>query len=162
MNKNDIIMTDEKIEPNIVELSEEMLDVISACDIIYAEYAEGGAMGYAGQIMFYIIEDEKLVCYKANLFQNENLYRQAKELLRKHQNCSTGLSQKSNEAFFNYYYGGVGNHVFIKKTISLKEVDEHFVYNRNYKEYHIYSSVFGVFDSVAYAIQESKTDKNAD
>jgi len=60
----------------------------------------------------------------------------------------------NNEILFNYYDGGFGNTVFVNKNVSLKVVGKHFVYKENNKEYHIYSSVFGVFKSVANKIKK--------
>ena len=158
----------EEVEKNMlieVELSKPILDTLSVRDIIYAEFAEGGAMGCMGQIMFYIIKEEQLVCYKTNLFNNENLYIQVQELLFKHSGLKSfplfgNVDKKTDNSKtqFNYYYGGAGNHVLVNRNVSLEVIDEHFVYKSNNKEYHIYSSVFGVFNSVVYAIQNSENE----
>ncbi|PXV66811.1 hypothetical protein CLV62_10471 [Dysgonomonas alginatilytica] len=131
---------------NEIELSREILDKLSVFNIIYAEFAEAGAMGCCGEVLFYTIENSLLMCYKTDLFKDENTYAQAKRLLFKY----------SENKSLNYYYGGVGNHVFINKDVSLIIRDEHFVYRTGNKEYDIYSSVRGVFISVVYAMQNPK------
>ena len=157
--KNEI--TTDKNKPITIELSKDILDMLSDNDIIYAEIAAGGAMGYAGQAMLYIIEEEKLICYKTNLFTDENTYMQVTEILAKHRDVPFPIfgdvdNQADNsKSQFNYYYGGVGNHVFVNKDVSLKIVDNHFVYEENNKEYRIFSSVLGVFDSVVDAMQNA-------
>ena len=123
-----------------IELSKDILDSLSVYDVIYAEYAEGGAMGSCGQIMFYIIKEEKLICYVADLFKDEKTHAQTGAFLLSHQN------ESGTNNIFNYYYGGFGNHVYVNKDISLTIVDEHFVYNKNNEEYHIHCSCLGVFN----------------
>ena len=155
----------EKNMPTEVELSKPILDTLSVQDIIYAELAEGGAMGCPGLIMFYIIKEEQLVCYETNLFKNEDLYVQVQEILFKHSGLKNfplfGNVDKTDnsKSQFNYYYGGAGNHVLVNRNVSLEVIDEHFVYKSNNKEYHIYSSVFGIFDSVAYVMQNSENEE---
>ena len=143
----------------IIELSKTILDTLSVYDIIYAEFAGSGAMGCAGQVLFYIIEKEQLVCYKTNLFKDEITYIQATELLLSHQNSLKSDNIRTEEILFNYYYGGVGNYVFVNKDVSLEITDEHFIYKRNKNEYHIYSSVLGVFISVADAMKKIENIK---
>jgi hypothetical protein len=40
-------------------------------------------MGNAGGIMLYIIKDDTLICYETNVFNDEEIYVQAEELLLK-------------------------------------------------------------------------------
>ena len=155
-----------------IKLSVEILNTLSVYDIIYAEFAEGGAMGCAGQTMLYIVNEKQFVRYVTDLFSDENTYAQVAELLL----TNSGLENfplfgnvdkqtDNNKNQFNYYYGGFGNHVFVNKKVLLKENEEHFVYNQENKEYHIYSSVFGVFSAVANQLQTKSNegnDKNTD
>jgi hypothetical protein len=147
-------LVEEIKEPTIIELSKAILDTISVYDIIYAELSEEGAMGCVGQIMFYIIKNEQLIRYKTNLYEDENLYVQAGEILLAHQNAIGNRNVQTNEILFNYYYGGMGNHAFVNKNISLEIIENHFMYNKGNRKYHIDTSVLGVFDSVSYAMQK--------
>jgi hypothetical protein len=142
-------------ESTVIELSKAILDTISVYDIIYAELSEGGAMGCVGQIMFYIIRNEQLIRYKTNLYEDENLYVQAGEMLLAHQNAIGDKNAQTDEILFNYYYGGMGNHVLVNKNISLEITESHFIYNKCNRRYHIYASVFGVFNNASRAMQKS-------
>ena len=120
-SKSCIVRKIENKEPIEVKLSIEILNTVSVYDIIYAEFAEGGAMGCVGQAMLYIINENQFICYVTNLSSDENTYVQVIKLL---------LENSAPEHFplfkrvdkcidnskiqFNYYYGGYGNHVFIK------------------------------------------------
>ena len=149
-----------------MKLSKSILDQLSVYDIIYAELAEGGAMGCAGQIMFDIIKKKQLVRYETNLYyKDESTYMQAQEILFKHSglkdfpqfgNLDKQTETDNSKSQFNYYYGGLGNHVLVNKNVSLEVIDDHFVYKNDNKEYHIYSSVPGVFNCVAHAMQNSE------
>ena len=77
-NNKEVSVIDTSVKE--IQLSEAILDTIFFSDIIYAEMADGGAEGCAGQIMFYTIEEEQLVLYKTNLSEDENLY-------KKHRDC---------------------------------------------------------------------------
>lgn len=136
-------------EFTVIELSHPILEILLASDIIYGEFAEVGAMGCAGQIMFYCIVEDQLVRYRTDL-ANE-IYTLAEQLLLSHQN--TLRNDITNEVLFNYYYGGCGNHVFINKNITLEVVDNHFVYHTSNNAYHILCSVEGVFYSIADMMQ---------
>ncbi len=135
---------------HISRLSQSLFDTISAGNIIYAEYAEAGAMGCAGQAIFYILEEENLVCYRTSVFSNEDLYCQVKKLLLTYSN-----GPMDNNPLFDYYYGGMGNHVYINKNITLKVAEDYFVYTRGNENYNIYCSVLGVFDSVVDTMKNS-------
>ena len=120
-----------------IKLTKEILETILPKEIIYAEVAGGGAMGNSGGIIIYVVKEEPLICYETSIFTDEEVFILADDFL-------------SNYAklFFNFYYGGMGNNVFIKKDAELKIKEEHFAYLHNGFEYKIYSSVKGVFNSV--------------
>ena len=107
-------------------------------------------MGYAGQAIFYILEEENLVCYRTSVFSNEDLYCQVKKLLLTHSN-----GPMDNNPLFDYYYGGMGNHVYINKNITLEVAEDYFVYTRGNDNYNIYCSVLGVFDRVVDTMKNS-------
>lgn len=143
------------IKPTMILISKDVLDTLSTDEIIYAEVSEAGAMGNSGGILFYTIRDEQLICYQTNIFTDEKTYLIAEKLLRKHENASMHDDLNKDEILFDYYSGGMGNSVFINKNVTLKTRDGYFMYNRNNKDYHIYSSVQGVFNTVVYAMKNS-------
>ncbi|WP_299524871.1 hypothetical protein [uncultured Lutibacter sp.] len=148
------------IEPIMTKLSIDVLDTVLADEIIYAEVAGSGAMGNSGGITIYLIKAGQLVCYETSLFSDENTYLGAERLLFKHQNTYKHNDIKTDKILFDFYYGGMGNSVFVNKNVSLKIGDGYFIYNRNNIEYQIFSSVHGVFDSVVYAMKGSENNLN--
>jgi len=62
------------IEPITVNLSRDIINTLPIKEIIYAEYAPPGAMGNEGGLMLYVIKDDKLICYEAYIYEDENLY----------------------------------------------------------------------------------------
>lgn len=120
-----------------IKLTKEILETISPNEIIYAEVAGGGAMGNSGGIMIYLVNKTQLICYETSVFTDEEVYLIAEDFLSMNEN-----------AYFNYYYGGMGNNVFINKNAELNIKLEYFSYLQNGFEYKIYSSVKGVFNSV--------------
>jgi len=154
--KSDIIGKPEISKPQKIQLSKTILDSLSAYDIIYAEFAEGGAMGAVGNIMIYIIKEEQFICYSTNLFNDENTYERAQKFILSYQNTLDKKDIQINEVLFHYYYGGFGNHVFINKNAFLKianRTDGYFIYRNNNKVYQINASCLGVFDGVVNKMQ---------
>jgi hypothetical protein len=136
--------TDEKVvtinegnEAYSIKLTKDILATLSPSEIIYAEVAGGGAMGNSGGIMIYVIKKVQLICYETSVFTDEEVYLIADDFL-----------SNNEKTFFNFYYGGMGNNVFINKNVELKIKQEYFAYLQNGFEYKIYSSVKGVFNSV--------------
>ncbi|MDB4769186.1 hypothetical protein OAG16_03810 [Saprospiraceae bacterium] len=120
-----------------IKLTKEILETISPREIIYAEVAGGGAMGNSGGIMIYVVNKEQLICYETSVFNDEEVYLIADDFV-----------SKNERTYFNYYYGGMGNNVFVNKDAELNTKQEYFSYLKNGFEYKIYSSVKGVFNSV--------------
>jgi len=140
-----------------IDLSKKILDELSIPDIIYAEIAEGGAMGNVGGIIIYIVENEQLICYETSLFSNEDMYVETRSILLELQNEYKYDDIKVGEILFDYHYGGMGNHVLINKNISLKKEDGFFIYKDDVnKEYRIDCSVQGVFNAVVYSMENSE------
>lgn len=146
-------------EPTIIQLTKSLIESIKPKEIIYAEMAGGGAMGNAGGIMLYIIKDDALICYKTNVFTDEETYVQAEELLLKHQDRFKNANIELQDSLFDHFYGGMGNNVFVKKNIILEINELYFIYKKDNMEYKILPSVRGVFNSVVYAMKNPKSDK---
>lgn len=137
------------ITSNIKLLSKSILEEINPNEIIYAEVTPPGAMGNEGGIIMYIprCETEQLVCYETNIYDDEETYLSAKNFLFKHldrQNENT----ENEDLYFNFYYGGMGNNVFIHKKAKLEVQKDYFVYTIERFQFQIFSSVQGVFNNV--------------
>jgi hypothetical protein len=144
------------IEPIMVKLSVEILDTLTIEDIIYAEYAEPGAMGNAGGVMIYSITEDSFNCYETNIFTDKAMYNQVIDLLKRNQITSRYNTETNENGIFNFYGGGMGNNVLINKNVSLIIANGYFVFIKNGKEYTIYSSVQGVFMRVCSALQKTR------
>jgi hypothetical protein len=149
------------IEPQIIELTIEILENLVTDEIIYAEYAHPGAMGNPGGIMIYSITDGNINCYETSIFVNENIYYKAVDILKKNQITSRDTKIINKNGIFKFYGGGFGNNVLINKNVSLKISNAHFILTKDAKEYKIYSSVNGVFDRVVFALLRQNRPKKS-
>jgi hypothetical protein len=130
-----------------IKLTKDILETISPGEIIYAEVADGGAMGNSGGIMIFVINKMQLICYETSVFTDEEVYLIADDFL-----------SNNEKTFFNFYYGGMGNNVFINKNVELKIKQEYFTCIQNGFEYKIYSSVNGVFNSVVNRMNDTNNE----
>jgi hypothetical protein len=139
--------------PEYLKLAKETFASFNIEEIIYAEYAEPGAMGNSGGLMFYIIIDGNLYSYETDIFNDKNTCENAIAELVTNAISSRYSDIKNNNGIFNFYNGGFGNNVFINKNIELNVGNGYFYYLNDGKAYHFYCSVRRVFDRVAYAIR---------
>jgi hypothetical protein len=146
-------------EPTMIQLTKSLIENIKPKEIIYAEMASGGGMGNTGGIMLYLIKDDTLICYETNIFEDEEIYNQAAELLLKHQDTFENADVELQDILFDHFYGGMGNNVFVKKNINLEINEGYFIYKKDSKEHKILPSVQGVFNSVVYAMNNPKSDE---
>ena len=140
-------------KPEMIKLTKSLLDSIIPGEIIYAEVAAGGAMGNAGGIMLYLIKEDTLICYETSVFTDEEIYIQAGESLLKHQNQ---FKNKEQESLFDFFYGGMGNNVFVNKNVALEIKDGYFIYKKGNVEYQILPSVQGVFNMIVDTMNNPK------
>ncbi|WP_282081447.1 hypothetical protein [Aquimarina algiphila] len=145
-------------EQKTTKLSKEIIDDLSANDIVYAELAEGGAMGNAGGITIYVLENKELSRYETSLFDDKNFYSDAEKLLLEHQDKLEYEDLEIDKVLFDYHYGGMGNHVFVNKKIILKKGKDFFTFKMEDDDYKIYCTVQGVFNSVAHSIDNIKNN----
>lgn len=130
-------------EPIVFKGSEiitaESLDSIDFDRVIYCEVSSIGAMGNAGGILMFVLDDEdRLITYETNIAIDEQSYDAVLEHI------------KQNGDVFMNYSGGMGNDVFINRGVQL-EIDEKyqcFWYHAKNTKLRIDSSVQGVFLSV--------------
>jgi hypothetical protein len=130
-------------------LSEAVIERIELQKIIYAEVTPPGAMGNAGGIIIYILQSEtnEIICYETNIHDDEGTYLAAEKLLLQYHDIKN-INQENENLYFNYYYAGVGNHVFINKKANLSILNNHFIYNTSTFQFQISSSCRGVFNSL--------------
>ena len=141
------------LQPRKVTLTKEKIHSIDPREIIYIEIAQPGAMGNAGGVMLYIIENEALICYETNVFDDEPTYDAVNELLMKHFDSSFDSDSEIQDFIFDEYPGGMGNSVFINKNFNLEIGDRYFIYKQSNKEYCILSSLFIVYKNVVYSLE---------
>ena len=141
------------------DLTNEILNAFSVNEIIYAEYADSGAMGVAGGILIYTMKEDILFCYKTSIFIDQITYENAINIFKNNSVINLNTGQQNENGVFNFYNGGCGNHVFINKDKKLKPFDGYFLFLHNGRNYRIYSSVNGVFIGVVYQLQMKNKPK---
>ncbi len=146
------------ITPITKKLSKSILDSIEIDKIIYAELTPPGAMGNAGGIIIYIIQGSKseMIRFETSIYDDEETALLAEEILFKYLDSELNISRRE-PLYFDFYYGGMGNYVFINKKVNLSIQDNYFVYRVDDLEYQIFSSVQGVFDCVASQMNSNKS-----
>lgn len=102
--------------------------------------------------------NKEMLCYETNVYDDEETYILAEEKLFKHLDRKNTNSKKDN-LYFDFYYGGMGNNVFINKKVTLSIKDNFFVYQADNIEFQILSSVQGVFNSVVNHMNSNKSTK---
>ncbi len=142
------------IAPITKSLSKSILESIETEKIVYAEVTSTGAMGNSGGIIMYIlhVESDQMISYETSIFNDEETYLMAEEILNKHSNM---IENENAESLFEYYYGGMGNNVFVNRKANLSIGEEFFFYKLHKSEFLIFSSVTAVFKSVVYQMQKA-------
>ena len=115
------------ITPITKSLSEPISDSVETDKIIYAEVTPSGAMGSSGGIVVFIRHGNgnEMLCYETSIYQDEDTYLMAEENLLKHSDREDKNSNKEN-LYFDFYYGGMGNNVFINNKVKLSIQDSYF------------------------------------
>ncbi len=125
--------------PESIIITAENIDFIAFDKVIYCEVSPKGAMGNEGGILLYVLKDEDtLITYETNLELDAQVFDAVPERINQNDNP------------FIHYYGGMGNHVYVKENAEL-EIDEKyncFWYHSLNTKLRIDSSVEGVFLSV--------------
>jgi hypothetical protein len=125
--------------PESIIITADNLDYIDFAKVIYCEITPQGAMGNQGGILIYLLEDENtLITYETNIKIDQHAFNALSDLINQ------------NITFLIYYYGGMGNHVYIEKNTQL-EIDEKyncFWYHSQSTKLRVDSSVQGVFLAV--------------
>jgi hypothetical protein len=149
-------MTKKFLDPTLqiaqtIKLTPELVMRLNLGAIVYGEQTRLGGMGNAGGVILYAAEEGHLTRYETSYYEDETAWSDVRTRI------------DDNEALFDFYSGGMGNGVFIKKGISFtikhytseaRRLDSHFVYQQGGVRYRIFSSVYGVFRNVARALTE--------
>jgi len=143
-------------EVNVIKLTTRILNNLAIQDVMYAEIAEPGAMGNNGGIIVYAMKNKRLFRYETTIFENETIYTQARNSLLRHQNGLKIEGIATVSTIFDYYYGGMGNHILVNKNIYLQKLRNHFRFQMDGNEYTIFCSVPGVFNFLVHTLNDLK------
>ena len=133
-----------------IKLTKDILEKINPKEIVYAEFAEGGAMGACGTARIYTIEKGELKFYLVDSIdehtENESIWSKTYEYLR---------SLQLNKTLM-YVYAGFGNHAYKAPGAEFSRDDDNstFIYKHGDKAYKIAASVPGVYDQIAATMAE--------
>ena len=137
--------------PESIIITAKNIDSIDFNKIIYCEITPMGAMGNEGGILIYVLtEKDTLITYEINLEIDEQTFNIVSERI------------SQNADLFINYYGGMGNHVYVKKNTKLEIDEKHncFWYHSHNTKLKINSSVHGVFLSVVADMTGQNHNKN--
>lgn len=142
-------------ESIIKPLSKAILSNLDLKEVIYAEATAPGGMGNSGGIIIYTIEKDtdQSVCYETNIDTDEELYVLAQDFLILHTDMGK-VDDEMKDLHFEYFYGGMGNSVFINKTVKLEIIENYFLHKSEQGNYKIIASCTGVFQNVAGQMRE--------
>ena len=115
------------ITPITRSLSKPISDIIETDKIVYTKVTPPGAMGNSGGIVVFIRQGNgnEMLCYETSIYQDEETYLMTEENLFKHSDREDKNSNKEN-LYFDFYYGGMGNNVFINNKVKLSIQDNYF------------------------------------
>lgn len=125
-----------------IKLTQKILQAIIPKAIIYAEFADDGAMGACGTARIFTIEDGKLKFYLIDgVFGN-----QANEEI--YAAVSTYLNKLVADGTLEYLYAGYGNHAYKPLKAKFSRDDDHstFIYTKSGATYQIPASCQGVYE----------------
>ncbi len=113
-------------------ITRELLENFPLEKMVYAEYGEIGAMGAEGKVFCYIIENNELVQYFANVDElDEDLFFEVVELINKHSDTTyyyyivmnKKVPQLDESIHFYGIYGSLGNHVMFNRHLPVSFTD---------------------------------------
>lgn len=128
------------------KLTSKILKNLDPSDIIYAEFAEGGAMGATGTARIFTIEQNELKFYLVSTYGDEatevDETTWAHTYKKLHDLAARGELQEEN--------GGFGNIAWKQPGVTFSRDDDQssFIYEQNGQTYQIPTSVAGVYDYI--------------
>ena len=105
-------------QPKEAKLTKEIVDSLKTKSIIYAEIAEGGAMGDAGSARLYVYADGKVLYYYCSLHNDNPEENEGYGALYEY------LDDEDNRNVLDYCYAGFGNHAYKDKAAKLVQNDD--------------------------------------
>ena len=123
-------------------LTTKCLENIKPEEIIYAEFAEGGAMGEPGTARLYALMNNEMHYFLVNLNQSSE-----EDDIHAYANIYTMLRELEEKKILTTMYGGYGNHVWKAKNAVFQRDDDNacFIYESDGREYELAASVRGVY-----------------
>ena len=107
-----------------IKLTQELLKKLNPKSIVYAEYAEGGAMGACGNVRIFTIEDDTLNFYLVeDIFSNNDNQTIWAEVINY-------LRDLEISHIITHAYAGCGNHAYEPDKLDFSRDDDNatFVY----------------------------------
>lgn len=128
-------MKNEKLTPRI-------LKKIKPENIVYAEFAEGGAMGFPGTARIFTLDEQTLHFYLVDLNDKNS-----EEDVHAYADAYTFLRNLEKQKILVYSYGGYGNHAWKGKNLVFSRDDDNskFIYKKGKDAYAVSPSVSGVY-----------------
>ena len=131
-------------ELGAIRLTSEILKTLNPADIIYAEFADFGAMGACGTARIFALENGKLNFYlTGDTFHNKTDEKYLDE-------AAKYLLKLKEDKILDYANGGFGNVAFKKHDIMFTRDDDNssFIYEYAGKKYIIPTSVRGAYEHI--------------
>ncbi len=137
------------------KLTSKILTNLKPENILYAEFAEGGAMGAASTTRIYVLEKNTLHFYLVDL-NGQN----SEEDIHAYADAYSLLRNLVNDKKLIYAYGGYGNHAYKNKNSIFSRDDDNcnFIYQKNKDTFIITPSVRGVYFQVASKLAQRPAD----
>lgn len=140
------------------KLTSSILKKLKPADIIYAEFAEGGAMGACGTARIFTITEDQLNFYLVNVYQDKD-----KASEKVWADCYTKLHKLAEEGHLEEQYAGFGNTAWKSRDVNFSRNDDEncFVYQDGDQTYEIPASVQGVYAHIVakFAAREVNLDE---
>ncbi len=133
------------------DLTPEAAAKIKPENIIYAEFAAGGAMGACGTARMYTLEGGTIHYYICTIYTEDE------SIVAGYDAICIKLSRAGKDGLLDYCYGGFGNHVYKKKDVVFGRDDEkHTLIYHDDADYLIHPSVYGVYLRIVEAFTNDK------
>ena len=127
-----------------IRLTSKVLKSLNPAEIIYAEFADFGAMGACGTARIFALENGKLNFYlTGDTFHNKTDEKYLNE-------AAKYLLKLKEDKILDYANGGFGNAAFKKRGIMFTRDDDNysFIYEDAGKKYAIPTSVAGIYERI--------------
>ncbi len=129
------------------KLTQKILKTINPRTILYAEFANDGAMGCPGTARIFTLENDKLIFYLTDHIFNDE------DNAKVHHETSVFLDNLKKSGKLEFFYAGFGNYAYKSPKASFTRDDDHcsFIYKKSNKTYIIPTSCKGVYDHIVAA-----------